>query len=175
MLYKEKAELEKEKHDAEIEKAARIKAEEEADQKRIRDAKIAEEKRLSDIKKVEDDKLAAIKLEKEKSAHDLMIAEDKAKDAARLKALEADFEKQEIIKENNRKEADRLRLAAEKKAEDDRKLAEEKAKKEELSKKTAYLRFLTDNGVTKANLNDFYIKNDGKTAILYKKVGEYKL
>lgn len=168
---KEREALEKEKHDAEIEKAARIKAEKEADDKRIRDAKAAEDKRIADLKKVEDDKLAAIQAEKDKSAKALRDADDKAA----LAKLQADKEKQDIIDENNRKEAERVRLAAEKRAEDDRLIVKEQAAKAELTKKAAYLAFLIANGVTKANLADFYIKNDGKTAVLYKKLAEYKL
>lgn len=148
-IQEEREKIENEKRIAEAKEQARKEAEERA----------KKEMELA-ILKAEEDKRQAIENEKKKAEEAQRLAgEEKARIIAEQKAKE-----QARIDEENRKKAEAEMIEKEK-------IAEQK----KLEAKKKYQKFLTDNGYTEKNKDDFFMKNTGNEVILYKKIAEFKL
>lgn len=144
-------------------------------------------KMAAEAKRLEEEKLAQIaKAEAEAKEKQRVEDEAKAKELAEQKAKQ-DAEDRSRLEEEHKKDievaklqaADAARLALECKIADED-AAKLKAKLDEearielerlrMEKKTKYQDFLKKNGFTKETECDFYLKQDGTTFTLYKKV-----
>lgn len=153
--------------------------------------RLKEEKMQAEAKRMEDEKQAQIAKadaeakEKQRLEDEVKAAEAKAKQDAEDRAtLQAQHQKDLEAAKLKAAEDVRLEMAAKAKAEEEAKAkavaeaeAQAKAKAERIElerlrmeKQTKYQEFLKKNGYTKETESDFYLKQDGATFTLYKKV-----
>ncbi len=124
-----------------------------------------------------------------RNAEYIEVKEEKKREELIAKELELQA-KQDKIDEKERKIAEDKRIEKAEKEAKEQAIKDEKARveqeeklekirkqeaQEELEKKVKYQRFLKDNGCTKENKDNFFIKNESDKIILYKKVAEFKL
>ncbi len=94
-----------------------------------------------------------------KKEAELIDREQKAK-----RAQELEEAKKQAVRDKEERDEREKELAKLKKAE----------QKRELAKKEDFVRFLAENGYTQEDKGEFYIKDDGETVTLYRKVAVYE-
>jgi len=112
---------------------------------------------------------------KEAAANAKKEAEEEKKRAIQKEKDKAKRDRQKLIDDQKRKDQERIDKKNRKQKKESDQIAKEKAENERLEKGKKYQKFLADNGYTKENWQDFYIKREETKVVLYKKVGEFKI
>lgn len=135
--------------------------------------------KLENDKKEEETRKVAAEEARKQAERDIEIAAKKAEqdkqDAIEAEKKKAAEEKQAIIDENNRKESERIKKEKDAKKEEADRIVKEEEDRKKIQAKKIFQDFLKEHGMTNDNKKDYYIKQDGKNIVLFKKIAELEL